>query len=125
MVSVAAKGRSFVNKYPLIDVPVPDEVNDTDVAESEEREEREEREENELKENPPTNTYIGDKEDDLWWKEVKPELPGIDEQTQTYAEIYRILVDNMGIFRWQNPQFVYLHIIYTISPFFFSIPWQI
>ena len=52
------------------------------------------------------NTYVGKKEDDLWWEDVKiPAKPG-DKTDQSNDEIYRSLVDNMGIFRWQNPQYV-------------------
>ena len=52
-----------------------------------------------------SSKYVGQKEDEQWWKDVK-----IDEEEakkQTDKQIYRILVDKMGVFRWQNAQFCF------------------
>ena len=57
---------------------------------------------------PVGNEYIGKDEDDAWWEEVSPK--------QTEGEIYSILIENIGIFRWQNAQYVislYLYICDT------------
>eukprot|EP01084_Bolivina_argentea_P288190 494619_1 len=40
-------------------------------------------------------SYVGKREDNLWWHDVT----GAKKQEQ----IYRILVEKMGVFRWQNP----------------------
>ena len=47
--------------------------------------------------------YVGKKQDHLWWEDVKT---GKYEH-QSSSEIYRILVENMGVFRWQNPQLIH------------------
>ena len=95
-VTDAAKGRSFANKYPLKDGNNANVADDANGATK-----------------PKQSVYAGKKEDDLWWKDIEPKLPNlVDKQTQTLPEMYHILVRNMGIFRWQNPQFVYLYIIY-------------
>eukprot|EP01084_Bolivina_argentea_P297701 512921_1 len=49
--------------------------------------------ENELK---TKSFYVGEKEDNKWWEGVEP------DKQQKEEDIYRILVEKMGAFRWQN-----------------------
>eukprot|EP01083_Nonionella_stella_P114533 338747_1 len=44
------------------------------------------------------SSYVGEKEDGTWWSGVTPVRDG-----QNALDIYRVLVQNMGVFRWQNP----------------------
>ena len=84
-----AKGRSFANFYEL---------------EEKEEEPGDDNKESQPSPKPSKNVYVGKREDDLWFSKVDPKLK--NESSQTDADVYRILVDNMGIFRWQNPQYV-------------------
>ena len=81
MISRSAKGRTFANKYAW------DDEDDS--------------EEEKGASDPKKEAYVGKKEDDLWWEDVEIG----DDTKQSQADIYRILVDNMGTFRWQNPQY--------------------
>merc|ERR1711933_389058 len=47
---------------------------------------------------PKTTTYAGKKEDEMWLRNVTP-----NKDDQTEQEMYKLLVSNMGVFRWQNP----------------------
>ena len=49
--------------------------------------------------------YVGQKEDEAWWKSV--EIDPEKAKQQTDKQIYRILVQNMGVFRWQSAQLNY------------------
>eukprot|EP01084_Bolivina_argentea_P018122 33788_1 len=42
--------------------------------------------------------YIGKKEDDNWWDHINP-----NDEKQDDEQIYRQLIEKMGVFRWQNP----------------------
>eukprot|EP01083_Nonionella_stella_P299389 1016623_1 len=42
-------------------------------------------------------SYVGVAEDMAWWKDLKPK-----DDTQSDDHIHRILVQRMGVFRWQN-----------------------
>ena len=52
-------------------------------------------------ENEKKAMYIGLKEDEEWWGHVAP-----NDDDQKDEDIYRGLVEKMGVFRWQNPQYV-------------------
>ena len=43
-------------------------------------------------------TYVGKTEDEEWLRKITPE----ENDGETSEEIYRRLVENIGIFRWQN-----------------------
>eukprot|EP01084_Bolivina_argentea_P194342 333439_1 len=47
----------------------------------------------------PQKTYVGKREDNFWWKDITPNR----QDSQSRAAIYRTLVENIGIFRYQNP----------------------
>lgn len=49
------------------------------------------------------NDYIGKNEDEIWWQQVDPSK----ESEQNNDDIYSILIKNIGIFRWQNAQYVH------------------
>ena len=42
-------------------------------------------------------TYVGKREDEDWFRKIT-----LNDPPQTHQEIYRRLVENIGIFRWQN-----------------------
>eukprot|EP01083_Nonionella_stella_P152390 488390_1 len=44
--------------------------------------------------------YIGKKQDDKWWEDANWDTEYNKEKND---QIYRKLVENMGVFRWQNP----------------------
>ena len=46
--------------------------------------------------------FVGKTDDSVWWNDIK------DEKDEN--KIYNTLVENMGVFRWQNPQHVLLDI---------------
>ena len=48
--------------------------------------------------------YVGATQDNQWWEKITVE----EDPKQTTDEIYRILVEKMGIFRWQTPQYVHI-----------------
>ena len=43
-------------------------------------------------------TYVGKREDEEWLRKITPD----ENDGQTPEQIYRHLVENIGIFRWQN-----------------------
>ena len=61
------------------------------------------------KSNP--STYVGKKEDEDWWRKITP-----IKDDQTPEEMYRLLVENMGIYRWQNAQYVHIY-----EPYLFEL----
>lgn len=98
MINKGAKGRSFANKYF--------EDDDGDSKEEKGTEDSSNEDVDKKGNNGSRSKYVGKREDDSWWSKVEPKLK--DESKQTDASIYEILVGNMGIFRWQNPQYVNL-----------------
>ena len=50
---------------------------------------------------PGRSGYVGEGEGDKWWKAVESD----EKSNQTEDDIYRILVNNTGVFRWQTPQY--------------------
>lgn len=51
---------------------------------------------------PSHNDYIGKDQDEEWCNKVDPSK----ESWQTSDGIYSILIKNIGVFRWQNAQYV-------------------
>eukprot|EP01083_Nonionella_stella_P061277 159709_1 len=47
------------------------------------------------------NAYIGKKDDDEWWQDIdSTEIASVNQDDN---QIYVKLIQNMGVFRWQNP----------------------
>eukprot|EP01083_Nonionella_stella_P091885 256969_1 len=50
-------------------------------------------------------SYVGKKQDDAWWKDVKDTPVDVDNRMgkEDRDKIYANLVSQIGVFRWQNP----------------------